>query len=1566
MKLQTLCDYLAFSPLLAHLTPVDVKRLRKTFQSLTIKAGGRIVKEGDQILGMHLVVQGCVKFTARDANNEEVAVRTVPAPIFFGEDGLLDDQPRKHVATICALTDTTVILLSRKRFRSPTFARCEWATELLSQVSQLAAARASKQLTFAFRKFPLLANVPTTRISLLALLFSLEDRDAGRKVYQEGSLADSMYLVVSGRVKVMRRSSKQVIEIGALGYFGGDFLGDDVSRSATVVAMEPIRLLRLGRDVLNKFLQLVPESCKEVEERKWRRTADDLEKLCISFFASLDKRMFGMLAGIASLENVAAGVNVMEVGDRASACFLIVDGKVQVRSGADGADEADEADERPSSVSPPPSDELLLLSSGSYFGQESLVESWEGEAESVTSGSSSTAPTELACSEVATTCTECTLLRLEAAAVRRVLGGGGVKCVSALADMDLKIMRGHAKLRHVLRHPNGLSALLLYITQREDLARSSSVSSREAKEGTSNVDIVQQLRLLTDSAATKRAARARPLEASSEQELDQAEQAVLVYFAGFKLSSYFTELLDRPLWAGMQHSPHSPVITRIVWAGSGAGEVDPVLGLGGVGDDGGGGKIKKRVSFSIDAEADAEAGSGDKRVLLRKFSEWDTWHLRELREQRRRLEGALAQGYEYEAVKIKDNRTAYQQHGSSQKRVYVFDVDEGVLLNIKKNKTKEIPLRTIHALVRSSACDTELTCFSSNDARETQSSAPLAHKLHKLRLLFNSYEERESFASQAHLLSSSSSLLEISALGARAYKQLVVKDEGVQIYTSEGQSEDGGDLVHKYSACYDALLVNASGVQTACTIDVNCARGTLGVRENGRSPASHPAGHFHHHAHELPPLGSPRAATQSKAMTDTLAAAIVSPTDKLAVQTPARNALNTGHEHEFSHGVHRLTPLTKLTRSWLDCRRVHLQLLSTATDSAIQHVSYDLIMPNASMREQFAAHVKAVMHSSNDISRALQRNLGIGSRKDVKVGTEKEIEEAKPRVVSKAAQMMGVEKAELDELQQTRDIAHIPFDSKLSIFEGSWCVSASHPTAPPPLSELRQWIISDRAPDEDGDGLHDVYAISLQGVGDGAMGMEARSASRKWVRALEQLLDSSSLTVWNEQLMSALRTGRRSPQAHKGGAAVSADSKKTPLKQDLSTPLKTARRTKLDLASKQDLGEEATMRSQHEPAGLSGQSVESGVACAEADADAEAEAMAAVGPYTRVQRAAADVGVKLVLTAVEMAMEQELEQVLETPSSCKLFRSHLQKEFCEENLGFWNTVKAYKAQCEREWEKNHSANGEVCDGKGSAAEGGGGGGEGEEYDEFRDGENSGVQTLVTNWEELQSICEQAEKIYGEYLHVDSLSQVNLESSLVRKTRENMDTVTGMIKAAADARAGAQVKLNSPQRASRRSIRDMREGKRRTTGRRSIKEEEGRAEVAGVAGTAGANANADRLSEAYSTCEQTLRCIFDKPQAQIFSLMRRDAFPRFQRALAGKQQQAERTMTQTARVLYAAFRKHRGGLISEAEFLQIIELDARLMAMEEEEEEEEELRTGSARAAGSGLPSSPRRRRWGGR
>src|SRR5881392_3667318 len=112
--------------------------------------------------------------------------------------------------------------------------------------------------TAVLKAVPLFSSFPEEQLRMLASVVARKSATRSTIVMAGGDATDSLYIVLSGRLKVMMSDAegKEVI-LSILGpgeFFGEMGLIDDSPRSASVVAIEPCELLAIAKRDFKKCL----------------------------------------------------------------------------------------------------------------------------------------------------------------------------------------------------------------------------------------------------------------------------------------------------------------------------------------------------------------------------------------------------------------------------------------------------------------------------------------------------------------------------------------------------------------------------------------------------------------------------------------------------------------------------------------------------------------------------------------------------------------------------------------------------------------------------------------------------------------------------------------------------------------------------------------------------------------------------------------------------------------------------------------------------------------------------------------------------------------------------------------------------------------------------------------------------------------------------------------------------------------------------------------------------------------------------------------------------------------
>ena len=161
--------------------------------------------------------------------------------------------------------------------------------------------------TAVLKAVPLFASFPEDQLRMLTTMVARRSAARSTTIMAGGDATDSLYIVLSGRLKVMMSDSdgKEVI-LSILGpgeFFGEMGLIDDEPRSASVVTIEPCELLSISKRDFKKCLVENSEMSMAVMRGLVRRLREADRK--IGSLALLD--VYGRVARL--LLDMAENVN---------------------------------------------------------------------------------------------------------------------------------------------------------------------------------------------------------------------------------------------------------------------------------------------------------------------------------------------------------------------------------------------------------------------------------------------------------------------------------------------------------------------------------------------------------------------------------------------------------------------------------------------------------------------------------------------------------------------------------------------------------------------------------------------------------------------------------------------------------------------------------------------------------------------------------------------------------------------------------------------------------------------------------------------------------------------------------------------------------------------------------------------------------------------------------------------------------------------------------------------------------------------------------------------------------
>jgi len=120
-------------------------------------------------------------------------------------------------------------------------------------------------------KVPLFRSLDAARIAAVAGVLRARRAERGERLIRKGDQADSMYFIVSGDVEVDQENAAPKGRLTAGDFFGEIALIADRTRTATITALSPCKLLVLHKDDFESFMRSHPDLQAAVREAARRR-----------------------------------------------------------------------------------------------------------------------------------------------------------------------------------------------------------------------------------------------------------------------------------------------------------------------------------------------------------------------------------------------------------------------------------------------------------------------------------------------------------------------------------------------------------------------------------------------------------------------------------------------------------------------------------------------------------------------------------------------------------------------------------------------------------------------------------------------------------------------------------------------------------------------------------------------------------------------------------------------------------------------------------------------------------------------------------------------------------------------------------------------------------------------------------------------------------------------------------------------------------------------------------------------------------------------------------------------
>ncbi len=137
-------------------------------------------------------------------------------------------------------------------------------------------------VTDSLKAVPLFATLSQDEIATLAEAAIVRTFPKNTIVVTEGERSDSLYVILTGRVKVFvsdENGKDLVLNVQDAGEYFGELALDEGPRSASVATLEPCKMAVIANDVLRKFLAGNPDAALQLIRGLIGRTRHMTESL---------------------------------------------------------------------------------------------------------------------------------------------------------------------------------------------------------------------------------------------------------------------------------------------------------------------------------------------------------------------------------------------------------------------------------------------------------------------------------------------------------------------------------------------------------------------------------------------------------------------------------------------------------------------------------------------------------------------------------------------------------------------------------------------------------------------------------------------------------------------------------------------------------------------------------------------------------------------------------------------------------------------------------------------------------------------------------------------------------------------------------------------------------------------------------------------------------------------------------------------------------------------------------------------------------------------------------------
>ena len=121
------------------------------------------------------------------------------------------------------------------------------------------------------KRVPLFADVPDESLAKIAPFTKVDEFAPGKVVIKEGGFANDFFVIEEGKAKV-ERDGEHLADLGPGDVFGEQALLDKQARSASVIAEETLRVIKIEHWELSRMRKSMPDVVDQLQKAAEERS----------------------------------------------------------------------------------------------------------------------------------------------------------------------------------------------------------------------------------------------------------------------------------------------------------------------------------------------------------------------------------------------------------------------------------------------------------------------------------------------------------------------------------------------------------------------------------------------------------------------------------------------------------------------------------------------------------------------------------------------------------------------------------------------------------------------------------------------------------------------------------------------------------------------------------------------------------------------------------------------------------------------------------------------------------------------------------------------------------------------------------------------------------------------------------------------------------------------------------------------------------------------------------------------------------------------------------------------